>query len=231
MLFAANAERGSTMRGGSDTANHSKTKEKEVATFPRREAEVAALAATMLHGLQENGQHFPDSPVSVETLQEALARYSSAKEAAATAEGAAAVAFDEKQDALQNLTDKMKNLIRYAEITHREDEVMLKTIGWSGRSEPVKLQPPGAPRTLEIKREGRGWVYLDWKPPAEGGTVSAYRVLTRTSGETEWKEVVLCFESMTVLTEQPQNVDLEYQVIAINKAGESIPSNMITVAL
>jgi hypothetical protein len=36
---------------------------------------------------------------------------------------------------------------------------------------------------------------------------------------------------MTVLTEQPQGVDLEYQVIAINKAGESLSSNLITVAL
>jgi hypothetical protein len=185
----------------------------------------------MLHGLQENGHDFPDSPVTVETLQEAVARYTSAKETAESAQGAAAIAFDDKQDALQELIDKMKSILRYAEIAHREDEAKLRNIGWSGKRDPVKLQPPGAPRTLEVKREGRGWVYLDWKAPAEGGTVSAYRVLTRTSGDTEWKEVVLCFESMTVLTEQPQSVDLEYQVIAINKAGESLPSNLITVAL
>jgi hypothetical protein len=202
-----------------------------MATFPRREADVAALAGTMVHGLQENGQHFPDTPVTVETLQEAIARYASAKETAESAQGAAAIAFDEKQDALQDLTDKMKSILRYAEITHRDDEGKLRTIGWSGKRERVNLEPPGAPRTLEVKREGRGWVYLDWKSPADGGTVSAYRVLSRTTGETEWKEGVLCFESMTVMTDQPQGVDLEYHVIAINKAGESIPSNLITVAL
>ena len=169
--------------------------------------------------------------MSPESLQEALTRYTTAKQSAATAEGAAAEAFDEKQEALEDLTEKMKDVLRYAETAARHDEAKLKNLGWSGRRDPVALQPPGAPRTLEVKREGRGWVYLDWKSPAEGGTVSAYRVLSRKSGETEWNEAVLCFESMSVLTEQPQGIDLEYHVIAINKAGEGRASNMVAVAL
>jgi hypothetical protein len=202
-----------------------------MARFPTRDADVAALAGTMVHGLAEHAEDFPDSPVSVERLQEALARYNRAKDTAATAEGAVAEAYAEKDDATQVLTDYMKSALRYAEIAVRKDEAKLKNIGWSGRSDPVDLQPPGAPRTLEIKREGKGWVYLDWKTPAEGGAVSAYRVMTRTTGTAEWKELALCFESMTVLTEQPQGVDIEFQIIAINKAGESLPSNLVTVSL
>ncbi|MFC1640165.1 fibronectin type III domain-containing protein [Gemmatimonadota bacterium] len=202
-----------------------------MAKFPRREADIAALAGTMVFGLAENAEDFPDCPVTVERLQEALSRYNRAKETAATADGAAAEAYEEKAEAVQVLTDQMKNVVRYAEIAVGQDEAKLKNIGWSGRRDPVQLLPPGAPRTLEIKREGKGWVYLDWKTPAEGGTVSAYRVLTRTSGATEWAELVLCFESMTVLTEQPQGVDLEFQVVAINKAGVSLPSNLVTVSL
>lgn len=99
--------------------------------FPRREADVAALAGIMVHGLEEHAPDFPDSPVTIEAFQEAIARYANAKEASATAEGAAAEAFDEKQDALQNLSDKMKNVLRYAEITHRNDESKLKNIGWA----------------------------------------------------------------------------------------------------
>ena len=202
-----------------------------MAKFPRREADIAALAGTMVFGLAENAEDFPDCPVSAERLQEALARYNSAKETAAAAEGAAAEAYEEKADAIQVLTDHMKSVVRYAEIAVGEDEGKLKNIGWSGRRDPVQLLPPGAPRTLEVKREGKGWVYLDWKAPADGGAVSAYRVLNRTSGETEWKELLLCFESMTVLTDQPQGVDLEYQVVAINKAGVSLPSNLMMVSL
>jgi hypothetical protein len=185
----------------------------------------------MLHGLAENAEDFPESPVSVEVLHEALLRFNAAKDAAASADGAAAEAHDVKRDAVADLSDKMKHVLRYAEIAVRNDEAKLKNIGWSGPREPAKAAPPGAPRSLEVKSQGRGWVYLDWKGPNEGGSVSAYRVLSRTSSETEWKELVLCFESMTVLTDQPKGVDVEYHVIAMNKAGEGPASNLITVVL
>ena len=202
-----------------------------MAKFPTREAEVAALAGTIIHGLSENADDFPACPVGVETLQESLNRYNRAKDVAASAQGAAAEAFEEKDDAVQGLTEHMKDVLRYAETAARHDESKLKNLGWSGRKAAANVVPPGPPRTLEVKREGRGWVYLDWKTPADGGTVSAYRVLTRPAGETEWKEAVLCFESMVVLTDQPQNVEIEYQIFAINKAGVSLPSNLITAVL
>jgi hypothetical protein len=199
--------------------------------FPTREADIAALAGTMVYGLTEFPENFPSCPVPVEDLQQALDRYTRAKESAATAQGAAAAAFAEKEEAMGELTEKMKDVLRHAERAAREDESMLKNIGWSARKEPGTLELPGAPRTLEVKREGRGWVYLDWKTPADGGAVAAYRVMRRVRGESEWVEAGLCFESMTVLTDQQQNVELEYQVIAVNKAGDSLPSNLITVAL
>ena len=202
-----------------------------MAKFPTREAEVAALAGTIIHGLTEHGDDFPACPVAVETLQESLNRYNTARDLAASAQGVAAEAFEEKDDAVQELSDNMKDVLRYAETAARHDEGKLKHIGWSGRRDAAEVVPPGAPRTLEVKREGRGWVYLDWKTPSDGGTVSAYRVITRPAGHTEWKEAVLCFESMTVLTDQPEGVEIEYQVIGINKAGESLPSNLITAVL
>jgi len=202
-----------------------------MAKFPTREADVAALAGTIITGLTEYAQEFPACPVSVETLQEALNGYNTAKDAAAIAQASASDAFGVKDEALQHLADTMKDVLRYAETVGRHDERKLKLVGWSGKRDAASVEPPGPPRTLEVKREGRGWVYLDWKTPADGGVVSAYRVVTRPAGETEWKEAVLCFESMTVLTDQPQGVEIEYQVIAINKSGESLPSNLITVAL
>jgi hypothetical protein len=185
----------------------------------------------MVYGLTEFPDDFPSSPVSVETLQESLGRFTRAKEVAATAQGATAAAFAEKEDAMQDLTENMKDILRYAETAARHDEARLKNIGWSARKEAGTLEVPGPPRTLEVKREGRGWVYLDWKTPAFGGAASAYRVVCRPRGEGDWKEAGLCFESMTVLTDQQQGVEIEYQVIAVNKAGESLPSNLITVAL
>ena len=71
-----------------------------MAKFPTREAEVASLAGTMIYGLTEFAGDFPSCPVAVETLQEALDRFTRAKETAATAQGAAATAFSEKEDAM-----------------------------------------------------------------------------------------------------------------------------------
>ena len=55
-----------------------------MAKFPTREAEVASLAGTMIYGLTEFAGDFPSCPVAVETLQEALDRFTRAKETAAT---------------------------------------------------------------------------------------------------------------------------------------------------
>ncbi len=44
-----------------------------MAKFPRREADIAAMAGTMVFGLAENAEDFPDCPVSAARLQEALA--------------------------------------------------------------------------------------------------------------------------------------------------------------
>ena len=54
-----------------------------MAKFPRGEADIAALAGTMVHGLAENAEDFPGCSVTVGRLQEALERYNRAKETAA----------------------------------------------------------------------------------------------------------------------------------------------------
>lgn len=199
--------------------------------FPSSEAEVATLAGEIIFGLREHTDDFPSPPVAVDDLQAILEAYKTAHEATVIAQGAAAEATRDKDEVLERLVDAMKGVLAYAEHTVKSDNAKLKNIGWRGRKSPSRTEPPGQPRALEVKQEGRGWVYLDWKSPAGGDSVSAYRVAARTSGETEWKEVVLTFDSMAVLQDQPQGVEIEYQVVAINRAGESIPSNLVTAIL
>lgn len=199
--------------------------------FPCSEAEIASLASEIIFGLKEHTDDFPSPPIGADGLQAILEAYRTAHEVTVVAQGAAAEATRDKDEVLEQLRDAMKGVLAYAEHAVKRDDAKLKNLGWRGRKEPSETQPPGPPRALEVKREGRGWVFLDWKSPATGEAVSAYRVLNRTSGETEWKETVLCFESMAVLTDQPQGVEVEYQVIAINKAGVSIPSNLVTAIL
>ena len=54
-----------------------------MAKFPTREADVGAMAGTIISGLTEYAEEFPACPVSVKTMQDALNRYNTAKDAAA----------------------------------------------------------------------------------------------------------------------------------------------------
>jgi len=202
-----------------------------MARFPKSEAEVAVLAQRIIHGLTANPEDFPTPPVVPDELQTALAEYIAARDAAATSAAAAAQGTAAKDEALQVLTDQMKADLRYAENTHNYDHGKLRLLGWGGRSERTSLQVPGQVRTLEVVKEGEGWVLLDWKEPGEGGQVAAYKVQYRRREEGPWRDVGMGVDSQILLNGQERGVELEYRVIAVNKAGEGEPSNIVTSVL
>jgi len=94
-----------------------------------------------------------------------------------------------------------------------------------------KRPPPGQTRQLEAPKQGDGWVFLDWKQPAEGGRVSAYKVQRRNRGEGTWQEVGTAIETESTLVDQPLKTELEYRIIAVNKSGEGSPSNTVMAVL
>lgn len=199
--------------------------------FPTREAEVAALARQIVSGLTENAEHFPAPPLPPAELQKALDAYVRKHEAAVSARAAAALAFDEKDEALQELVYGMKAELRYAEHAVRYDEAKLKTLGWRKRHKSAAVSAPGSARSLEVRREGPGWVCLDWKRPEDGGVVATYQVQLYRPDTREWQTIELCFDTLTVLTDQERGVDLIYRVVTLNKAGEGLASNTVTVVL
>ena len=132
---------------------------------------------------------------------------------------------------IAELRDALKSDIRYAENTVKFDDDKLKLIGWSGNQTPTALAPPGEVRQLEAPKQGEGWVFLDWKQPAEGGRVSAYKIQRRNCPEGAWQDVATAIETESTLVEQPKGKELEYRIIAINKAGEGEASNTAMVVL
>ena len=125
----------------------------------------------------------------------------------------------------------MKANLRYAEHAARHDDVKLKSLGWRKRKESVAVSVPGPARSLAVKREGPGWVCLDWKRPGEGGAVATYQVQVYHPDQSEWQTVELCFDTLTVLMDQERGVDLMYRVVTLNKTGEGLESNTVTVVL
>ena len=80
-------------------------------------------------------------------------------------------------------------------------------------------------------QQGTDFVELDWKKPADGGRVAAYKIQRRQLPGGPWTDVGAAIPSEQTLTAQPQGVQLEYRVIGINAAGEGPPSNTVAVVL
>ena len=202
-----------------------------MARFPRTEPEVIALSQAMVSGLTANAALYPAPPVLPAALTTLVSAYTTAKNTAIAAVAAAEAATASKDDALENLTDAMKSDIRYAENKVDYDDDKLKLIGWAGKKNPTPLAIPGQARLLEAPKQGDGWVFLDWKAPVDGGTPSAYRVTRRERPAGAWEDVATAVISEATLVEQPKGKELEYCIIAVNKAGEGEASNTAMVVL
>ena len=202
-----------------------------MARFPKAEAEIAALAQAMVSGLTANAAVYPAPPVAQVGLTTLFSAYTTSKNAAIAAQAAAEDATTTKDEALDDLVDAMKSNIRYAENTVDFDDDKLKLIGWAGKKAKTPLAPPGQARLLEAPKQGEGWVFLDWKAPVDGGAVSAYKVMRRERPAGPWEEVATAVISEATLVEQPRGKELEYRIVAVNKAGESEPSNTAMVVL
>ena len=202
-----------------------------MARFPKSEAEIAALAQALVSGLTDNNAIYPAPPVLPAALTTLISAYTTAKNASVAAIAAAEDATADKDDALVALTDAMKSDIRYAENKVNYDDDKLKLIGWAGKKAPTELVPPGQARLLEAPRQGEGWVFLDWKAPVDGGQPSAYKISRRERPAGPWEDVGTAIESEATLVDQPRGKELEYLIIAINKAGEGEASNTAMVVL
>lgn len=202
-----------------------------MASFPKREAEIIALAQVLKRGLQTNIPLFPSPPVSFPNLDSRMATYLMRQDTALAAAAEAEAATTAKDEALEALTDAMKADLRYAENTVNFDDDKLKLIGWSAHKAATTLTPPGQPRLLEAPKQGEGWVFLDWKPPADGGRSAAYTIERRESPSGSWGAVATAIETEATLVAQPRGAELEYRIIAVNKAGDSTPSNSVMAVL
>jgi hypothetical protein len=207
------------------------TKETAVRKFPRREADVAALARQIVSGLTAETDDFPSPPLPPAALQSLLDTYKRTHEAVVQARAALALAVDEKDAALENLVLGMKADLRYAEYAVKHDGAKLKSLGWRKRKPRSPTPVPGQTSQLVIVREDLGSIALEWKKPKDGGPVATYLVQVSHAGKGDWRTASLCFETEITLAEQERGVQLEYQVVALNKAGEGLPSNVVAAVL
>jgi len=202
-----------------------------MAHFPSREAEVLALAQELMSGLTGYSDIYPAPPIIPQELDTAISEYTATRDAAVVAQATAEQATAAKDEILQTLIDDMRADLRYAENTVDYDDEKLKLLGWGGRKAKTSLVPPGQARTLEAPREGEGWIYMDWKEPSDGGKVAAYKIERRERPEGPWADAGIAMESEVTLSDQERGKEWEYRVVAVNKAGEGMPSNTVMAVL
>lgn len=199
--------------------------------FPKAEPEIVALAQEIVAGLSANSSVYPASPVSSEQLTARVNAYQTARTAATAAQAAAKKATATKDETLASLIEDMRSILRYAENEVKYDDKQLTLLGWGGRSKRNTLPTPGQVRRLQAIRQGDDWVSLNWKQPAEGGRVNAYKVQCRLLSGGKWKDVSMAIEPKITLMEQPQGQKLEYRIVAVNRSGEGMASNAVPVVL
>lgn len=201
-----------------------------MARFSICEADLKVLAQNIITGLEGNAD-FPDPPVSANDLQDLLNTFIGQGEDSVAAQAAAQQVTEAKQGGHENLSAAMRSVLRYAENTAEGNDAKLTALGWGGKAPQTPLQVPGQPRSMEAPRQGPGWVFLDWKAPADGGTAVSYKIERRELPGGEWETVGMAMETETTLNNQARGRELEYRVIAANKAGEGEASNAVMAVL
>ncbi len=200
--------------------------------------EQRAMAEQMIAGLLANPAIFPNPPhpamASMISIRRKVRLYNNRRKNLIADRAVAEQTTADKDDMLEDLIEAMKADLRYAENTVDFDDDKLKLIGWAGKKTKTSLTPPGQVRMLEAPKQGAGWVFLDWKQPADGGKPAAYKVQRRVGGggpDGAWADVATAILSEITLVDQPEKTEIEYRVIAVNKAGQGTPSNTVLVVL
>ena len=198
--------------------------------FPQTQAKIMALAHAVMVGLGHLGPDDPPPPIPLDQFQALVEEFEAVDAAAVRKDAEASIQHAAKDEVYDRYKRSLKTTLRWAEAVFREHPERLAVFNW-GLPRPKKpLQPPGQTRDIVVLGEGVNWVILDWKAPVDGGEVAAYRV-QRRANRGDWEDVATAVESELHLKNQPRGVELEYQVIAINRAGEGAPSGVVTLVL
>jgi len=199
--------------------------------FPKSEAEIRELAERMISGFQEN-PYFPSPPHSSAEMRNVLDAYILKSNNQMAQQATAQQGTKEKREAIGVVKTFMRNNLKYAENEAGDDDTKLATIGWSSRAQNTPLAAPGQTQAVVVTRQEGGNVAISWKAPATGGAAPCYRIEKRELAEgASWKIAGMSVTTHTTLTDQERGKEMEYRVIAVNRAGEGLPSNNVLVVL
>ncbi len=201
-----------------------------MARFPNTEANIALLAEKMVSGLAAATEAFPSPPVPGPALEAQLDDFHQKTAALVKSRAEARMRRVDKTKALKVLKASMRADLRYAEFMARKHPEQLIQIGWRARRPRTPIKAPGEVRDIAIRDEGDTWVLLTWDAPDEGGEVAVYQI-QRRKPRGKWEDEATSIDRIELLRGQPRGVELEFRVLAMNRAGAGSPSATVTAVL
>ena len=198
--------------------------------FPKTEPKIAHLAQQIADGLAHAAGQFPSPPVPPAVLKAQLDDYKEKNAALARARAEAKIRRVDKNNALKTLKDSMRADLHYAEVIARRHPEQLAQLGWAARRPRTSLKPPGEVRNIAIRTEGDTWLLLTWEAPDDGGEIAVYRIQRRKPRD-EWDDVATSIDRLELVRDQPRGVELEFRVLAMNRAGTGGPSATVKAVL
>ena len=200
----------------------------------------------MIAGYGEHPGDFPSADVAA--LTTARDQYHAANEALADVQSAAKQAAVQKAEKLEQLQAITRCELKKSQVDTIAQPQKLAFIGWSPKADSQSMQAPSTPGNLKIIAQGvggkdnnKGILHLAWKKSAfkRARFVRYYSVKRRQwqsngNGQvhvSQWQHIATALDNKIALKNEPTGSRLEYRVRAVNKGGESYPSNSITVVL
>lgn len=132
-----------------------------------------------------------------------------------------------RETAMETLRTRMRGLINELDILLPDDDPRWYRFGLSAPGDPETPAIPAAP-ILTPGIAGSGLLFLDWPDTRR---TDRYRVWQKKPGETAFTSVATVTESDATLTALPIGILLEFQITAVNDAGESVPSPVSGITL
>ena len=217
-----------------------------MATYPRTQSEISVLVESMIAGYSEHPGDFPSADVNA--LTTARDQYEAVSEALAEAQAAAKIASAQKAEKLELLQAITRQELKKSQVDTAEEPEKLSFIGWGPKADPQSMQAPCPPGNLKIISQGiggedndKGILHLSWRKSAfkRARFVRYYSVQRRhvqSNGDGQaavgpWVHIASAINNEIALKNEPTGSRLEYRVKAVNKGGESPPTNVVAVIL
>jgi len=196
--------------------------------IPVKEADLLFLAEEMMSGLKSGTGIFPAPPVTAEELEIQINHFMQNHDNVTAAKAAYEAAVASKNTAYETVDKSVRDNAYYCKKVADGNDALLTKVGLSARKKGPN-EKPGQCGNFRVVKQGEGSASFVWKRPKDGGSPRIYKIERKEAGSNIWVLIAAAMELKADLQEQTIGSAFEYRVVASNKIGDGIPSNIVSL--